>query len=73
MYTSIESKDNIKNFAELILEVVLYPIMITKYQLTNIWKPKEEEHESKEIRACLEARKSEHAAHSKFELRLEVL
>ena len=27
---------------ELILEVVLYPIMITKYQLTNLWKPQEE-------------------------------
>ena len=45
---------------ELILEVVLYPIMITKYQLTKIWKPQEGENTKSNLmklellRGCLD-------------------
>ena len=45
---------------ELILEVVLYPIMITKYQWTKIWKPQEGENTKSNLmklellRGCLD-------------------
>ena len=44
---------------ELILEVVLYPIMITKHQLSKLWKPQEENTKSnlmklEILRGCLD-------------------